>query len=177
MGLVCERMRRMAHRMLGRFPVVRRWSDTDDIVQNASLRLWKSLEEVSPDTVRAIVGLVGLQIRRELLDLAKHFSRPGNFAANHDSNAAQVEVGGRSGAPEPPDNGASLESLERWSTLHEAAASLPEPERELFHLVWYVGLQQAEAARLLDCSVRTIKRRWESVKTLLRQFFPNSPPE
>ena len=49
----------------------------------------------------------------------------------------------------------------------QAAADLPEEERELFHLVWYLGMQQDEASGLLGCSVRTVKRRWESAKSLL----------
>jgi DNA-directed RNA polymerase specialized sigma24 family protein len=45
--LCSERLRLLAHRMLNRFPAVRRWEDTDDVFQNAALRLYRCLGEVS----------------------------------------------------------------------------------------------------------------------------------
>jgi RNA polymerase sigma-70 factor (ECF subfamily) len=40
-----------------------------------------------------------------------------------------------------------------------AIESLPEAEREAFDLVRIQGLSQSEAARVLDVSVTTVKRR------------------
>lgn len=58
----------------------------------------------------------------------------------------------------------------------DQADGLPEDEKELFHLVWYLGPKQEEAARMLDCSVRTIKRRWESAKRLLAESLGDERP-
>src|SRR4051794_30107707 len=71
-----DRLTRLAHRMLGEFPRVRRWTETADIVQNASLRLVQALRAVQPDSPRAFFALAALQIRRELIDLARHFHGP-----------------------------------------------------------------------------------------------------
>jgi hypothetical protein len=40
---VCNaRLRELSHRLLGKFAKVRRWDDTDDVAQNAALRLYKA---------------------------------------------------------------------------------------------------------------------------------------
>jgi len=172
--LTTERMRQLAHRMLGRFPVVRRWNDTDDIVQAAALRLWRALEVTVPETPRGLAGLMTTQIRRELLDLARKYSRPGSFASNHDSGG-DIDAGTTRRYPEDP--GFLAEQLGRWTRLHEAAAALPDESRELFHLAWYAGLRQDEIAAVLGVSLRTVKRRWEATKDLLRQVFPDALPD
>jgi hypothetical protein len=43
-----ERLSRLARRMLGGYPGVARWEQTDDILQNAALRLCRALEEIRP---------------------------------------------------------------------------------------------------------------------------------
>ena len=37
--MACERLRRLARKMLRGYPGVRRWEQTDDVLQNATLRL------------------------------------------------------------------------------------------------------------------------------------------
>jgi hypothetical protein len=36
----CARLQRLARKMLRGFPSVKRWEDTDDVFQNAVVRLW-----------------------------------------------------------------------------------------------------------------------------------------
>ena len=38
--------------MLRDYPRVGRWEQTDDVLQNALLRLWRALEDVRPATAR-----------------------------------------------------------------------------------------------------------------------------
>jgi len=66
--------------------------------------------------------------------------------------------------------------MARWTQLHEAAAALPEEDRRLFDLAWYMGLRQDEVASILGCSLRTVKRRWGHVKDAIRGGFPPSDP-
>src|SRR5262249_39215742 len=40
-------LERLTHKLLAGYPTVRRWEQTDDVVQNASLRLMRALEQVS----------------------------------------------------------------------------------------------------------------------------------
>ncbi|MFM7289785.1 MAG: sigma-70 family RNA polymerase sigma factor [Planctomycetia bacterium] len=167
LAFACERMRGIAHRMLRTFPSVRRWEETDDVVQNAALRLYRAIGQTVPRDARGFSGLAALQIRRELLDLAKKHAGPESYAANHETNFRRVDGEHRARIDEAHLASEPADEIERWARLHTAAGELPDDERELFHLVWYLGMQQAEASVLLGCSIRTVKRRWESAKALL----------
>src|SRR5690348_15919315 len=82
---VAGRLEALAGQMLQRFPTVRRWADAADVLQNALLRLLRSLETVDVRSTRDFYGLAATQIRRELLDLTRHFRGPLNAAVHHDS--------------------------------------------------------------------------------------------
>lgn len=69
----CERLRLLARRMLRGYPQVRSHEQTDDVLQNTLLRLYRSLAEVVPESPRHFFNLAGQQMRRELLDLAKRY--------------------------------------------------------------------------------------------------------
>jgi hypothetical protein len=72
-----ERLERMARAMLHRFPNVRRRVETGDVLQNSLVRLLRALEKVEPTSTREFFALAAAQIRRELLDLARHFKARG----------------------------------------------------------------------------------------------------
>ena len=168
-------MRGLAHRMLRTFPTVRRWDETDDVIQNAAMRLYRALGDTVPRDARGFSGLTAVQIRRELLDLAKKHAGAESHAANHETNCRLVDGEYRVKIDDAQDRAEPADHLERWTRLHEAAAELPDDERELFHLVWYLGMQQQEASTLLGCSVRTVKRRWDSAKSLLAHAVSGNP--
>jgi RNA polymerase sigma-70 factor (ECF subfamily) len=74
--MACERLRRLARKMLRGYPGVRRWEQTDDVLQNAAVRLCRALEAVHPASVRDFINLAAVQVRRELIDLARHYDGP-----------------------------------------------------------------------------------------------------
>jgi RNA polymerase sigma factor (sigma-70 family) len=156
----CERLTSLTRRMLGNFRRVRRWTETADVLQNALLRLVGALQEVKPQTPREFLALATLQIRRELLDLARKFYGPQGMGANQDSVAAAGPH-----AP-PPEEQADLShdpcTLAQWTELHQQIDALPDEEREVVGLLFYQGLSQAEAAEVLDVSLRTVQRRWHT---------------
>lgn len=148
-----DRLENLARKMLRGFPGVRRWEATDDVYQNAALRLVRTLREVTPDSVAGFFRLAAQSVRRELLDLARHYAGPWNGAAHHES------------LPDgpPPNWGAATKedrNLERWAAFHEAVERLPEPDRELIELGYYEGLAKDEMARLFQVDEKTIRRRW-----------------
>jgi RNA polymerase sigma-70 factor (ECF subfamily) len=153
-----ERLTILTRRMLGEFQRVRRWVDTDDVLQSAVLRLLGALRSVQPQNPRSFFALASLQIRRELIDLARHFYGPEGIGANHDS-PAPVESSS-SGGPDPVDVRQQPTSVARWRELHELIDGLPSEEREVVGLLFYQGLSQAETAEVLDVSLRTVQRRW-----------------
>ncbi len=148
---VGDRLVRLTRRMLRQFPRVSRCVETDDVFQGAVLRLLRSLREVRPDSVRAFFGLAARQVRRELIDLARHFRGP------------RGPVNGQGGhSYDAPDAAAGPADLMEWQEFHEQIGRLPEEEREALDLMYYQGLPQAETAALLGVSVRTVQRRWQA---------------
>src|SRR5262245_7811376 len=87
-GRTCSRLERLARKMLRGFPRVRRWADTNDVLQNALVRLLRSLETVRPESPREFFALAAQQIRRELLDLARHFFGPEGPGTHHIAQVA-----------------------------------------------------------------------------------------
>ena len=82
-----ERLFKLTRKMLRNYPYLRRWEQTDDVFQNAAMRLHQSLSEVKTDTVRNFFGLAVTQIRRTLIDLARHHFGPEGQGAKHHSDA------------------------------------------------------------------------------------------
>src|SRR5262245_1354885 len=153
-----ERLTALTRRMLGDFRRVRRWAQTDDVLQSALVRLLGALRSVQPQTPRDFLALATLQIRRELIDLARHYYGPEGIGANQESHAPADSQG--AGPRDPSDIRHEPASLAEWTELHGLIDTLPAEEREVFGLLYYQGLSQAEAAELLNVSVRTVQRRW-----------------
>jgi RNA polymerase sigma-70 factor (ECF subfamily) len=114
------------------------------------LRLCGALRDVTPGSLREFYRLAALQVRRELIDLARHHYGPQGSAAHQDATTP---------ADDPADAGPGPEGLAAWTEFHERVGLLPDGEREVFDLVWYQGLNYAEAAVFLDVSHRTLRRR------------------
>jgi RNA polymerase sigma-70 factor (ECF subfamily) len=153
-----ERLTILTRRMLGDFQRVRRWVETDDVLQSALMRLLGALQSVRPDTTKAFFALASLQIRRELIDQARHYFGPEGMGANLDSRALAGSSG--SGGPALVDVHRAPASLAQWKDLHELMDTLPAEEREVVEMLFYQGLSQAEAAEVLSVSLRTVQRRW-----------------
>ena len=171
------RLRRLASRMLDRFPAVRRWDDTDDVLQAASLRLHRALATVSPDTPRAVLALAATQLHRELIDLARRYAGPLSHASHHDTNLVAGRPPGAAAEFQVDRAVDSAAALDRWSLFHEAIAGLSAEDRETFQLVWYLGADQQSIARLLECSERTVRQRWRSARVRIRVALDGRPPE
>lgn len=174
--LVASRLHSLAHRMLGRFPGVRRWEDTDDVFQNAAMRLHRALAAMQFQPPRSIMALAATQVHRELIDLARRHAGPASYAANHGTNVMPATAGESEPQHHIDCSPAAETSLDRWTLFHQAIASLPEEEREIFHLVWYLGVDQKTIATLLDCSERTVKYRWRSAREVVRAALDGQPP-
>jgi RNA polymerase sigma-70 factor (ECF subfamily) len=51
---------------------------------------------------------------------------------------------------------------------------LPDEEREVVNLLWYDELTQEEVATVLNVSLRTVKRRWQSARLKLAEALGSS---
>jgi RNA polymerase sigma factor (sigma-70 family) len=168
-----HRLLSLTRRMLRGYPHLQRWEQTDDVFQSAVLRLYRSLGDVRPASIGQFFALAATQIRRTLIDLARHHFGPEGAAARHQSSVAGQERSdargdaGPSHADEPP------ETLDAWARFHEAVESLPRDERDVFSLIWYGEANQREAAELLGVTERTILRRLVRARLLLHESLKN----
>jgi RNA polymerase sigma-70 factor (ECF subfamily) len=174
----CERLTRLTRKMLRGFPRLKRWEQTDDVFQNAAVRLYRALAEVRPASAADFFRLAALNIRRELLDLAKHYYGPHGQGAKHASlEKARDSESGTASPAEPADTADEPARMAAWSEFHRQVERLPAEEREVFDLLWYQGLYQAEAAALLNVSERTVKRRWQSARLRLHEALRGDLPD
>lgn len=155
----------LARAMLRHAPRVRRWEDTDDLLQSALVRLHQSLADVKPESVAHFDNLAAIQIRRELIDLARHYHGPEGLGAHHHTDAADPDDRLRNIASESGEPG----SLQAWAQFHETVNRLPDDERGIVDLIWYKGLTHAQAAEALGVSTKTIQRRWASARLALSE--------
>jgi RNA polymerase sigma factor (sigma-70 family) len=173
MRAVWVRVEQLTHKMLRSFPNVRRWADTNDVLQGTLVRLLRSLEAVQLDDKRAFFALVATHIRREMIDLARHYAgleRRGilacgpapseNLAALAEAPAASEETG----------------ELDTWAAFHEAVEKLPAEEREVVGLIFYHGWTQPQVAELFQVSDRTIRRHWQSASLRLHKALAGRLP-
>lgn len=170
----CGRLEQLTHRMLRGFPGVHRWELTDDVLQNAIVRLLRALEQVHPASMREFLALSTEQIRRELIDLARHYFGPQGPGANHASHD------GNASGSQPIYDRADLSHepsiLADWCEFHQQVGRLPENEREVVDLLYYQELPQAEAAELLNVTVRTVQRRWHAALLKLHHILQGQAP-
>jgi RNA polymerase sigma-70 factor (ECF subfamily) len=162
----CQRLQRLAHKMRQDFARLKRLEDTDDVLNNAVLRLLRRLQaDTRPTSVAEFFRVAAREIRCELLDLVKHHFGPQGQATREGNNLDA----GHSGTPpqETPTTTYEPSRLAVWTEFHQQVGRLPEDERAVVDLLWYQGLKQAEAATLLGVAPITIKRRWASARLQL----------
>lgn len=161
------RLTRLTRSMLKSFPNVARWEQTDDVFQNASLRFYQALGQTQLTDARHYFRLAALQIRRELVDLARRYQGPQGMGANHQTQFADPQDSARAGGFEHAEVTNDPGHLAEWQEFHTRVEQLPADEKEVFDLLWYHELTQEQAANVLDTSVRTIRRRWRSARLML----------
>ena len=165
----CDRLRRVARRMLGEdFSRLRRWEQTDDVLQNSLLRLNRALAACAPESSAHFWNLAARLIRRELTDLARHHFGPEGHAAKHHTDRSKG-YGPSEQVARPSSNGGEPSSPVEWAVFLAMAEKLPVKEREVFDLLWVQEMTQEKIATVLNVSLRTVKRRWLSARLRLAQ--------
>lgn len=147
-----SRLTALARRMLRDFPTVRRWADSDDVVQNTLIRLNRALGQWTPNSSEDFFQMAATQMRRALLDLARFHARR--------------ERAGLQASGEPPEEVAeeldSSGELRRWCAFHQAVERLPVEQREVVALRYYHGWPVRQIAESLEICDRTVIRRWQA---------------
>jgi RNA polymerase sigma-70 factor (ECF subfamily) len=164
----CERLRGLARKMLRRYPKVHRWEETDDVFVAAVTRLHRALETVQPESPRHFYNLAATQIRRVLVDLARHYCGPEGLGSRHDTVGARTDED-LTPKYERADSAAEPSNLAQWSEFHQQVEAMPEEEREVFNLVWYEELTHEQVAEILGVTTRTVRRRWQDARYRLQK--------
>lgn len=169
--IVYDQLELLTQQMLHSFPNVRRRYDASDVLHGALVRVLRSLRAVRPIDARSFLNLAALNIRRELLDLARRFRR--SLAPRGEDAIADSSLLAQAPAPEST----ASHDLDLWSAFHEQVEQLPNGEREVLSLTFYHDWTQAQIAELLGIDERTVRRRWRSACLLLRHAFQGQWPE
>jgi len=167
-GRAYERLRRLAHKMLRKFPHVGDFEDSSDVLHDSLPRLIRALQAVPPASVAQFFSLASRQMHWELLDLAKRYR--GREAPRGEPSPAGGSDSSPSAPPCEPATTDSPSTLASWTEFHRAVESLPEKDRDVFDLLYYQELTHAEAAALLHVSESTVRRLWLSARRRLGAF-------
>jgi RNA polymerase sigma factor (sigma-70 family) len=163
----CGRLRRLAAKIFHQsFPALEARHELDSVVHETWLRLAQALEAASPPTVVDFFRLAAHKIRQVLLDMADR----------HRRQVAREAVGLTGVGGAPPDGTYDPARLAEWTEFHRKVDELPADQREVFELHHYMGLPQAEVARLLDLHPRKVSYLWiEATERLAAGMMDGEP--
>jgi RNA polymerase sigma factor (sigma-70 family) len=172
-----SRIEFLARKLLRNHPRVRRWEETADVAQESLLRLHAGLRATKPESEAHLFRLAALQVRREFIDLVRHYDGPRSPMGRLETNVwgAGDEPVMRVDLAENGDRD-SPTAMDRWSRFHAAVGELPDDEQEVFQMVWYLGADQRTIAAMSGCSIRTIKRRWKEAVARIKELLGEDHP-
>ena len=172
----CNRLLAITRKMKRSFPEVAKWEQTQDVLESATDRLSAAMAKVEIKDALHFFRLAAVEIRRELLDLAKQYqgtADPPTKVSNDDTRPIVAAAKRRppAGAEETYDPRMATQ----WAEFHEAIEKLPDPEREVTELIWYNCLSHRDAAELLHVDEPTIRRRWRTARLALHKVLQGQP--
>ncbi len=162
-----ERLRTLAKKIAGNIPRVKQFEQTDDLLQNSMVRLWKAFERHHPPTPLDYYRLASAIMRRELIDMSRHYFGAQGMGANQVRAPQTADTGGESPIDFQGDETSEPQKLGRWTEFHQYVEGLGDEERTLFDLLWYQGLSLDAAAQIIGSSERTTRRRWKAARLVL----------
>ncbi|MEZ6115308.1 MAG: sigma-70 family RNA polymerase sigma factor [Pirellulaceae bacterium] len=169
-------MQQRARQMLRGFPAVHRWDETDDICQTVVLELWQVFQDNPPTSMRQFYSYASTRIRWCLLNLVRKYNGSNGIGANHESwDEMRRGRSLESSVQAPFTTHDEPVSLAEWTEFHRHAEQLPDLTGEVFNMIWYLGIPQADVARTLNISEAAVRRHWRNARTELVRHFQNSP--
>lgn len=151
-----RRLEALAATILQRsFPDLARRHEVDSILSETWLRLMPALDKVQPPTVGDFFRLAAHKMRQVLLDLVQSQRRHAH------AELAETAADGASPVPAAPANQTyDPARLALWTELHQQVESLEPDERTVFEMHYYLGMTQADIARVLNEHPRKVSHLW-----------------
>jgi RNA polymerase sigma factor (sigma-70 family) len=157
-----QRLRKLAARMLSQsFPGLRAGHDLDSVVNETWMRLLQALATAEPPTVADFFRLAAHKIRQVLLDMA---------GRDHRRHRREAGASNSNGSGSPAGQTFDPARLALWEELHERVSALPEQERTVFEMHYYLGVPQSEIARVLDLPPRKVSYLWVAATDKLARY-------
>jgi RNA polymerase sigma-70 factor (ECF subfamily) len=115
-------------------------------------------------------------MRRELVDLARHYFGPLGLGAHHATEPTAGLPDTLLAADPAATSSEDPARLAAWTDFHDQVAQLPAHQRAAFEARWYLNLRHAEAAELLGVSMSTIIRDYQAACRRLHEVFKGELP-
>ncbi len=145
------------------------FNDTDDIVQEASVSLFKALQHLQPESEQHLFNLAAMQVRRRIIDLARKFRGPQSPVALRATNVLRSADGDFVRSEQAAAAATAPSLLDDWERFHQAVDSLPEKMKTTFSMRFYLAAKPTNIAQTLGCDVRTVRRYWSAAKEEIRR--------
>jgi RNA polymerase sigma factor (sigma-70 family) len=156
LDLICDRLRRLAGKILsGSFPNLHKRHDVDSVVHETWLRLMQALDKADPPTVADFFRLAAHKVRQVLLDMAAHEQRE-----LHQQFTRQSPDDSLASRGEPGNQSLDGARLAVWTEFHHHVGTLDAAQRSVFEMHYYLGLPQAEIAKILELHPRKVSYLW-----------------
>jgi len=160
----CGRLQRLASVILhGSFPTLERRHSVDSVVHETWLRLVGALEQTQPPTLPDFFRLAAHKIRQVLLDLVEKERRLS-------ARETPLDAAGSQGGLEPGTRTYDPARLTLWSEFHNKVAELPEDQRTVFEMHYYLDMPQAEIATALGLHPRKVSYLWMAATDALGEI-------
>lgn len=126
----CNRLLAITRRMKRSFPDVARWEQTQDVLAGAAERLNQSLAQVEIKDALHFFRLAAVEIRRELLELAKQYERRGDPPTKIASGElTRRVVPAKRSQRLPAEETYDPRQAAQWAEFHEADSASFTPAR------------------------------------------------
>ncbi|MEP6604397.1 MAG: sigma-70 family RNA polymerase sigma factor [Spartobacteria bacterium] len=134
--------------------VVHEESDTDDVLQEIMIQIWKEANHYSPKAGRPLGWVVTLA-RRRAIDRVRRRQAYGR-AKDRFTEQVQLPLGRRSVSGNEEVSRTDLKTF-----LEKQLRRLPLPQRQAIHLSFFSGLTHREIASATRTPLGTVKTRLE----------------
>jgi RNA polymerase sigma factor (sigma-70 family) len=162
---IYQRLIKLSAVLLRTFPIIQRNREVESVANDLSIKLITALDaKLQTASVAEFFQFAGLRLRHMLIDEAKKVRRRSLLAEGAPKPTLLGIAGGDSdsqfGQVEPGDWSMDPAMLAEWTDFHAKVDSLPELERDVFTMHFFLKMPQSEVAKVLGMEPKQVSRTW-----------------